>query len=454
LKPPAKPVEVPAGRAARLVQLGGLVSGIAGRALADGVRQLARGQRPQLSDLMLTPANARRVADQLARLRGAAMKVGQLLSMDAGDLMPRELAEIMARLRADAHPMPMSQLADVLTAAWGKDWDQRFSRFSFTPLAAASIGQVHSATLRDGTRLAIKVQYPGVRQSIDSDVGNVALLFRVSGLLPRGLDLDPLLAEAKRQLHDEADYRVEAGHLRSFGRLLEGRPEFVVPRPFDELTTDKVLAMSFVDGAPIESLGHASQADRDRAIGLLFELLFLEIFRFECVQTDPNFANYRVMADGRLALLDFGATRAYAPECVAAYGALLDAGCRSDMEALDRAAAQLGYFDGRILASHRAQVLELLMLACEPLRQDTAFDFRASDLGVRMRDAAMRLGFDREFLHTPPIDAIFLHRKVAGLYLLATRLEARVNVGALFREACRLPSGLAVTGDQPLTQTT
>jgi len=342
----------------------------------------------------------------------------------------------------------------VLTSAWGKDWDQRFSRFSFTPLAAASIGQVHAATLRDGTRLAVKVQYPGVRQSIDSDVGNVALLFRVSGLLPRGLDLDPLLAEAKRQLHDEADYRVEAGHLRCFGRLLEERAEFVVPQPVADLTTENVLAMSFADGAPIESLDHASRADRDRAVHLLFELLFLEIFEFQRVQTDPNFANYRVLADGRLALLDFGATRVYAPDRVAAYGALLDAGRRSALGELDRAAGELGYFDGKILPSHREQVVALMMIACEPLRHEGAFDFGATDLGVRMRDAAMALGFDREFLHTPPIDAIFLHRKIAGLYLLAARLRARVDVGALFRAVYQSTSDAVPAAPQPFTQTT
>lgn len=435
MKPPGKPVVVPAGRATRLVQLGGLVSGIAGRALADGIGQLARGRRPQISDLLLTPANARRVADQLAKLRGAAMKVGQLLSMDAGELMPRELSEILARLRADAHPMPMSQLADVLSGAWGKGWDQRFSRFSFSPLAAASIGQVHAATLRDGTRLAIKVQYPGVRQSIDSDVDNVAMLLRVSGLLPRGLDLGPTLEEAKRQLHSEADYLVEASHLACFGRLLEGRAEFIVPQPDAGLTTENVLAMTFAEGAPIESLDHASQAERDRVVGLLFELLFLEIFKFGQVQTDPNFANYRVTPDGRLVLLDFGATRAYSPDVVAAYGALLDAGRRVDLGAMDAAASRLGYFDGRILASHRAQVVELLALACEPLRHDSFFDFGVTDLGSRMRDTAIRLGFDREFLHTPPIDAIFLHRKIGGLYLLAARLKARVNVSALFGAA-------------------
>jgi len=132
------------------------------------------------------------------------MKVGQLLSLDAGDLMPPELGAILARLRSDAHPMLMSQLVAVLNCQWGTGWDRHFERFSFTPMAAASIGQVHAARTRDGRNLAIKVQYPGVRQSIGSDVDNVATLLRISGLLPNNLDIEPLLQEAKLQLQAEA----------------------------------------------------------------------------------------------------------------------------------------------------------------------------------------------------------------------------------------------------------
>ena len=217
-----KAAAVPSSRLARLARLGSLASGVAGGMLAEGVRQWSRGNRPSVGDLLLTPGNAQRVADQLSRLRGAAMKVGQLLSMDAGDLMPPELAAILARLRADAQAMPMSQLVPVLEAAWGPGWDRHFERFSFTPLAAASIGQVHAAQLKSGERLAIKVQYPGVRQSIASDVDNVATLLRVSGLLPRTLDFAPLLEEAKRQLHDEADYLKEAAYLEAYrGRLAD-----------------------------------------------------------------------------------------------------------------------------------------------------------------------------------------------------------------------------------------
>jgi len=160
--------------------------------MAEGARRMARGERPQLSDLVLTPANAMRVTEQLSRLRGAAMKLGQMLSLDAGDMLPAELTAILARLRDSAHHMPPAQLQKVLAAQWGADWRRRFVHFDPRPLAAASIGQVHRARLPDGRELAIKVQYPGVAESIDADVDNVATLLRLSNLLPASLDIAPL----------------------------------------------------------------------------------------------------------------------------------------------------------------------------------------------------------------------------------------------------------------------
>ena len=185
--------KVPSSRLSRLASFGQLAGGVASGMLAEGVRRLANGERPQLSDLLLTPGNAMRVAEQLSRLRGAAMKLGQMISLDAGDLLPAELTSILARLRDSAHYMPPSQLNQVLTNEWGKDWRRRFVRFEATPIAAASIGQVHRAQLPDGRVIAIKVQYPGVANSIDADVDNVATLLRLSSLLPENLDIAPLL---------------------------------------------------------------------------------------------------------------------------------------------------------------------------------------------------------------------------------------------------------------------
>ena len=432
-QPPAYPL--PRSRFERLAHLGGLAGRVAGGILAEGMRQVARGNLPRAADLVLTPANARRVTEKLSELRGAAMKVGQLLSMDAGDLLPAEMTAILARLRADAKPMPMSEVVDVMQSSFGKEWEHRFTRFSFTPMAAASIGQVHAATTQRGRHLALKIQYPGIVQSIDSDVDNVATLLRVSRLVPDGLDLQPLLQEAKRQLHEEADYLLEARHLRHFAAVLADMPEYLVPGVDEDLTRKNILAMDFLNGVPIESLTTATQTTRDRVIKLLLELLFRELFVFGMIQTDPNFANFLYNNTTRqVELLDFGATRHYPAAVIQAYRGLLCAALREDHAAMSESAEAIGYFSEDIHTSQRAAVLKLFSLATEPAITGGSFDFGSSDLAVRIRDAGMALSFDEGYWHTPPADAVFLHRKLGGLYLLAARLRANIDVRAILEK--------------------
>lgn len=423
---------VPSSRLGRLMRLGGMATGVAGNMLVAGAQQLAQGKRPKLSDLLLTPSNALKITQQLSQMRGAAMKLGQLISMDAGDLLPPEIAAVLARLRSDAHAMPERQLRAVLTANWGAQWQQRFASFSFTPIAAASIGQVHRASTQDGRDLAIKIQYPGVRKSISSDVNNVASLLRLSGLLPKTLDIEPLLLLAKRQLREEADYEAEGMHLQRFAQLLADAPEFVVPTLHADLTTKNVLAMSFVAGVPVESIGDAPQAERDRLLSLLVGLMFRELFEFGLMQTDPNFANYRYDPQSQqLILLDFGATRSFTPAFGQAYQQLMRATLAGDRDAMAQAGLAIGYFDGSIQAKHQTAVLDLFDIALEPLRFEGTFDFGTTNMAPRLREAGLALGLDRDFWHIPPIEALFLHRKLGGVFLLAARLKARVNVRQL-----------------------
>jgi predicted unusual protein kinase regulating ubiquinone biosynthesis (AarF/ABC1/UbiB family) len=182
---------IPTSRIGRFASIARMASGVAGGMVAEGTRQLRAGKRPKARDMLMTPGNARRVAEQLSTMRGAAMKVGQILSMDTGEFLPRELADILARLRSDAKYMPAAQLQKAMTAAYGPDWETLFYGFEMKPLAAASIGQVHKTTSPDGREIVLKVQYPGVAASIDSDVDNIASLLRLSGLLPSGFDIQP-----------------------------------------------------------------------------------------------------------------------------------------------------------------------------------------------------------------------------------------------------------------------
>ncbi|MFU8898950.1 MAG: ABC1 kinase family protein [Roseinatronobacter sp.] len=411
--------------------MGGVAGGILGATLGGVASELMRGRRPDLAHAALTPANAVRLAGGLAHLRGAAMKLGQMLSMENGFALPPELTAILGQLQANAPAMPPKQLKTVLNAEWGPDWHKEFARFDVQPLAAASIGQVHRARLRDGTDLAIKVQFPGVAGSIDSDIATLGRLMRMPGVLPKGLDIAPLLAEARAQLHEEADYTREAAALVDFGTALHGDAVFAVPRFHAPHSTARILAMDFIDSAPIEALADAPQDTRDARVAQLITLVLREIFDLGFMQTDPNFANYRLAPDGRIVLLDFGATRAIAPDIAARYRALLRALLVQDRAAMWQHMLDLGYFADGQPEARQALIVDLAIQASAPLRQDAPYDFARATLIEDLALAGRDLGGAREFWHVPPADLLFMHRKIGGMFLLAQRLRAHVHLRPL-----------------------
>ena len=430
---------VPSSRTARLGTFGRLAGGLASGVVAEGARRLARGERPTMRDVMLTPGNATRLADRLSHLRGAAMKLGQMVSMDAGDFLPPELADILARLRNQAYRMPPAQLRDVLNEEWGKDWRRRFAMFNATPIAAASIGQVHHARLPDGRELAIKVQYPGVAGSIDADVDNVATLLRVANVLPKELQIAPLLDEAKRQLHEEADYLREGQQMERYRALLKDDARFVVPSLYEPLTTPRVLAMDYVKAKPIEWLETAPQDTRDAAMRDLIELVARELFELGVMQTDPNFANYRWQPDegrpesGKMVLLDFGATRDVAGPVVEAYRSLLAAGLAEDRDAVREAAMASGFVAPAVAEHHRASMDRMIDIIVIEMNRPGPFDFGDRAFVSTLRDEGMAMAQDKATWHLPPVDTLFVQRKVSGTALLAARLTARVDVREIVR---------------------
>lgn len=424
---------VPTSKLSRMSKLCGLVVQVASNVALEGVKQLSQGKTPKLSKLLLTPRNIENLAEKLAQLRGAAMKVGQLLSMDAGDLLPKELSTLLSKLRSDAHPMPYKQLRRVLIDNWGQDWLDQFSQFELKPFASASIGQVHLAYGDCGAKLAVKVQYPGVRQSIDADVDNVAIILKLSGLLPEQISLDSLLNEAKKQLKVEANYQQEAAFNRRYGLLLGQDPHFIIPEVLLDQCTDNILLMTYVDGKTIDQAVDQSQQQRNNIATQLIRLFFAELFDFKLMQTDPNFANYLYQAEqDKIVLLDFGATREIPLAISQGYLALIHAASQGDRPAMQQAAVNIGFFGQDIDNDYLQQVLSTFIIATEPLQCQGEYDFASTDLAYRIKQAGMAINNRQDQWHTPPVDAIFIHRKLAGLYLLAARLNAKVNVSALF----------------------
>ncbi|MEB3415139.1 AarF/ABC1/UbiB kinase family protein [Alteriqipengyuania sp. WL0013] len=420
---------VPSSRLSRLSGFGKLAGGVAGGMLAEGARKLAAGERPTLQELALTPGNAQRLTNQLSQLRGAAMKLGQMISLDAGDLLPPELSAILATLRDQANFMPPRQLDKVLAEEWGKDWRRQFRRFEPRPIAAASIGQVHRALTRDGDELAIKVQYPGVRDSIDADIDNVASLLRISGLLPKELDIAPLLAAAKEQLHEEADYLREGEQMRLYAERLAGERGFVVPRLYPDMTTRQVLVMSYETGEPIENLEAQSQDVIDEVFGRLLSLVARELFEFRVMQTDPNFANFRFRADTQdIVLLDFGATRPVEPRLSGAYRAMLTHGFAGEREKAVAAAVDSGFVNPVVLERHPDRVERMTDVIMAELTREEPFDFGDRAFVAVLRDEGMAIARDKASWHLPPPEVVFVQRKVSGTALLGARLKAVVDV--------------------------
>lgn len=427
---------VPASRTARLLKMGSLAGRIATNVMVEGSKQLAKGQRPQSRDLLLTSANMKQVAEKLARMRGAAMKLGQLLSMDSGTLLPPELSALLARLQAEGMVMPKTQLLQTLEKNWGEEWMDKFIYFSFDPVAAASIGQVHEARTREGEHLVIKVQFPGVRESIDSDIDNVLSLLKLSGLIPKGLHIDPLVAEARSQLKAEADYLREGGWMEQFAEnlsTLELADQIELPCFNAAYSTDQILAMRYVPGVPLERWIAGDPEKARLQLGRMLELFFVELLHFRLMQTDPNPANFSVDPEnGKLVLYDFGAVRAFSDTFVERYHRAIQAAISEDRVALKEALFAMGFFSQAVNPANLDVILSIFILAAEPLRAKGEYDFGASDLPKRIQSLGMSISKSPDAWHTPPADVLFLHRKMGGLYLLAAKMGARVNAAEIY----------------------
>ena len=417
-----------------MLRLGLTAGELALGGLAEGARRIGGRAPAEAAHALLTAANARRLTERLAHMRGAAMKVGQLLSLDGEHILPPAFADALAVLRDAADRMPRAQLNRLLGREYGKGWQARFAEFDEEPIAAASIGQVHYARAADGRELALKIQYPGVARAISSDVDNMVSLLRLARILPADFPITALAEEAKRQLTQEADYLQEAAWLRRFGELVEDEPRFRVPRVHDDLTTRRILAMDYMPGEPLSVLESpdAAQHRRDRIGALLYHLLFRELFEFGVMQTDPNFGNYLLdEGSGDLVLLDFGSAIEYPAEFRNRYARICRAVLDDDADTVREVAMEIGYVHEDDPPAHVREVVDLLLIVCEPLRHPGIYDFGASDLIPRARAAGMDLVFRSGYFRPPPPETMFLHRKLVGCFLLCARMRARFPVTEL-----------------------
>lgn len=431
--------EVPSTRLARIFHYGSLAAGMGMTAATQGIKQIASGKRDELSvkSLLLSPQNIERMAKKFSQMRGAALKIGQMLSFQDSGILPAEIQQILMRVQNSAHYMPPGQLERVMLQDLGTNWRlNSFTSFDNVPIAAASIGQVHTAVTEDLTPVVVKAQYPGVKDSIDSDLNNLLMLLTASSILPAGLFLDKTIANARTELKWECDYIREAQNLIRYRDILKHDEAFTVPRVFHNLCGEHVLTMERMGGVEVVK-GNWDQDTNNWIATNIMRLCLSEIATYRFMQTDPNWANFLYNEKtGKIELLDLGAARDFGDSFIDNYVNLLRAAVRKDREGVKDYSKKLGYLTGLESPTMIDAHVESVMVLGEPFsphdNHGKAFDFRNQTVSDRVRgNIGVMLN---ERLTPPPEETYSLHRKLSGVFLLCARLKATVPCEQLFKD--------------------
>jgi predicted unusual protein kinase regulating ubiquinone biosynthesis (AarF/ABC1/UbiB family) len=363
MPPPRDDSSIPKGRIRRTAQLGSVVGTQGARYAGTRAANLARSADEASEALEQRHVDAAaRMVETLGRMKGAAMKLGQLASFIDTEFLPPEYRELyqeqLASLRSTAPPMPWEKVRVVLDEDLGEPVEELFEDFEHEAAAAASIGQVHRAVLPDGRRVAVKIQYPGVAAAIAADMQNAGMLMRLAKALAPGLDAGAAAAELKERVMEELDYELEAQSQRTFARAYRGHPFIHVPDVVTRLSTERVLVSEWVDGAGFDAVRALPQAERDRFGEIVFRFCFGSIYNLQHFNADAHPGNYLHMPDGRVAFLDFGMTKQLDQDQIDLEIAALEAIFGDDPEGLRLALHDLGFLrdprkvDAELLMEH------------------------------------------------------------------------------------------------------
>ncbi|WQF79957.1 Putative ABC1 atypical kinase-like domain, protein kinase-like domain superfamily [Colletotrichum destructivum] len=436
--------KVPATRLSRLWNYGGLAAGMMGGAITESIGRALGGKGE--GSVLLSASNMERLVAKLSRMRGAALKMGQMMSFQDTKMLPGPIQEVLQRVQDRADYMPAYQRDKVLAANLGPEWRELFDEFEEKPVAAASIGQVHRATLKEGGRkVAVKIQFPGVADSINSDLDNLGILLTATKLLPKGLYLNKTIDNARLELGWECDYEREAQCLLRYKELLADEPDtFLVPEVHLQACGKNVLTMDWMEGVGVTRVKSFTQEQKDWIGTQILRLCLREITEFKFMQTDPNWTNFLYNAEtNRLELLDFGASREYPDEFVTQYVELLAAASRSDREGVKQLSESLGYLTGHeskiMLDAHVKSILTL----AEPFLDSAPEVYDFHDQTITERVKALIPVMLRERLAPPPEETYSLHRKLSGAFLLCAKLGSKVKCREMFAESLR-KNGLTV----------
>jgi predicted unusual protein kinase regulating ubiquinone biosynthesis (AarF/ABC1/UbiB family) len=433
---------IPTSRLRRTAKLGGLVGGQAARSYATRATNLARSEegRREAAERRQMQA-AEQILDVLGSMKGAAMKVGQVASfVDAGTLPPEfhaRLEEKLAKLRDSAPRVSFKDMRKVIESELDERLEDVFEEFEQEAFAAASIGQVYRARLReDGRRVAVKVQYPGIATAVRADLANMGLMMRIAKVLAPGMDAKAMAAEIRERLTEELDYEHEASTHRRFARTWRGHPFVVIPDVITELSRERVLVTEYVEGIGFEQVKQLPQPERDRFGEVVFRFFLGSLYRTRHFSADPHPGNYILLPDGRVAFLDFGMSKTVSREQTDQEVAVIRAGIEGDGEALRLALAAMGFFDldDEVITAERVQ--EHFDAATAWYREDQPFTITREyvrQVLIDVSDPRSRF-FDIMRRQTMPPDAMFARRMEALTLAVLGQLNATANWHRIARE--------------------
>jgi predicted unusual protein kinase regulating ubiquinone biosynthesis (AarF/ABC1/UbiB family) len=432
--------KIPSGRLSRLVRMASLTART-GADLAIGKAKRAMGDNSFTQE----QAAARKVLETLGTMKGAAMKLGQQLAMEA-DALPPEARDIVAKLFAQAPSMSYEDIAKVVTEELDEAPEAVFAEFDHVPLASASLGQVHRAKLKDGTAVAVKVQYPGVAEALVNDLKNASLFVRAFNGASKSfasVDATPYYEEIRREIGAETDYLREARLSAEFAQSVSGIPELHVPRVYPHYSTGRVLTMELVEGIPLHKFAasDATEADRTRVARQLGLAILAPFVRDRMVHGDPHPGNFLVRPDGRLTVLDFGAVKKLSPQFVNGFWGLMEAALDNVEPDFVTLLLSAGFTFKGDLSKARENLRKLHDIAARPVLVPT-YDWGVCTMVPDIRNYFRDNFRDVVEVQAPP-ESLLFYRAIGGLANNLKTMRAKSSSRDVCMEISQMRAPLA-----------